>query len=531
MFTQHRAFFGKLLSLITVLALSLIYASCNSIEGNKQTVEPTTAVATPNASPICDPTALTIQVDKGAESGTIAPSCSDPDGDVPLTYSVVRPPQYGDLSASDFTGTNATGIYHQNRPTTSPIDSFEINISDSKGAAIPFVVTIGIQHPLAPVCTPSQISVTADSEGKAQVSLTCSDPNGGALSYDFSNGPWQGLLSGLTGQQNTGAYQQLHESGLRQDTFNATVSNGKLTTLVPVSVNINFNPPTCDPLVLAVPIGQSVNFTLSCKDLDNNTLTYSLLKPPPYGSLTGLGINTSSGTYTSDAATFPLDQTMDQFTVHVSNRYPEKFTDAIVPVIIVRPLTCTLGGNGYRTDQAGNRFYRVNTCGASEMSIVCTGGKDLNRDGHITYNFGFDIAPTYGAITWAHHPGTNDQTGAGVYQRNSGINQDKDEVTIHVTEEGGTTLSLPVIVRVCTPGDWTEDNHVDMADFFPFQTCFNGPGRPPAGSSPNECLCHFDFDDDLDVDTVTNPDGSNGGDFGVYNSLFTGPLTPLCPTP
>jgi hypothetical protein len=64
--------------------------------------------------------------------------------------------------------------------------------------------------------------------------------------------------------------------------------------------------------------------------------------------------------------------------------------------------------------------------------------------------------------------------------------------------------------------DADEDGDVDLADFSHFQSCFNGPNRPPTAAG----CCDMDFDKDSDVDLA---------DFGVFQGCFNGPnRSPAC---
>ena len=62
--------------------------------------------------------------------------------------------------------------------------------------------------------------------------------------------------------------------------------------------------------------------------------------------------------------------------------------------------------------------------------------------------------------------------------------------------------------------DADRDGDVDLNDFSAFQTCFNGPNRPPPAVVG--CLDR-DFDNDGDVDLM---------DFGVLQTCFNGPNRP-----
>jgi hypothetical protein len=62
--------------------------------------------------------------------------------------------------------------------------------------------------------------------------------------------------------------------------------------------------------------------------------------------------------------------------------------------------------------------------------------------------------------------------------------------------------------------DFDDDGDVDLADFGHFQSCFNGPNRPPAQATGCD---DADVDSDGDVDLA---------DFGVFQGCFNGPNRP-----
>jgi len=67
------------------------------------------------------------------------------------------------------------------------------------------------------------------------------------------------------------------------------------------------------------------------------------------------------------------------------------------------------------------------------------------------------------------------------------------------------------------PADFDADADVDLADFSRFQTCFNGPNRPPA--RPDCAGPDFDRDNDVDL-----------ADFSRFQTCFNGPnRPPSCP--
>jgi hypothetical protein len=80
-----------------------------------------------------------------------------------------------------------------------------------------------------------------------------------------------------------------------------------------------------------------------------------------------------------------------------------------------------------------------------------------------------------------------------------------------VSGECGSVVSNPAILDVALfIADFDEDCDADLSDFSLFQTCFNGPNRPPAVG----CTVNADFDNDADVDLI---------DFAMFQACFNGP--------
>ncbi len=96
---------------------------------------------------------------------------------------------------------------------------------------------------------------------------------------------------------------------------------------------------------------------------------------------------------------------------------------------------------------------------------------------------------------------------------------------IELTSDRSWTYAIAWDVRPVPTAraDFDGDGDVDIDDFAHFQSCFNGPNRPPAEPSPppaGGCL-DADFDGDADVDVA---------DFSQFQACFNGPNTrAACP--
>lgn len=74
------------------------------------------------------------------------------------------------------------------------------------------------------------------------------------------------------------------------------------------------------------------------------------------------------------------------------------------------------------------------------------------------------------------------------------------------------SITLTVQPNTVAP-DLDSDSDVDLGDFAVFQSCFNGPNRPPAQAGCEQS----DFDSDSDVDLC---------DFAKFQTCFNGPNRP-----
>lgn len=86
----------------------------------------------------------------------------------------------------------------------------------------------------------------------------------------------------------------------------------------------------------------------------------------------------------------------------------------------------------------------------------------------------------------------------------------------HTASQGNVSASYPAPLAanvLYVAADFDTDSDVDLVDFGRFQTCFNGPNRPPKTADCED----KDMDADGDVDLV---------DFGLFQGCFNGPNRP-----
>ena len=117
------------------------------------------------------------------------------------------------------------------------------------------------------------------------ITLSATDPQGAALTYQIVGGPSHGVLSGtapnLTYTPNSGY--------VGADSFTFTASNALYTSNVAtVSITVSaIQAPTANSQSVASSNGASVAITLTATDPNNFALTYSIVTQPTHGTLAG----------------------------------------------------------------------------------------------------------------------------------------------------------------------------------------------------------------------------------------------------
>jgi predicted phosphodiesterase len=263
-----------------------------------------------NRPPVADDQLVTTSEDTQVD---ITLTGSDPDGD-PLTYILVTDPCHGSL-----TGTVPNLTYTPD-PNFNGLDSFTFmandGILDSELATVSITVTPVADPPVA-----DNQSVTTKQNTVVDITLTASDPDGDALTYEVVTAPANGTLSGtapnLTYTPSPGY--------VGPDSFTFKANDGMTDSniaIISITVTVN-NPPVADSQLVETAEDTSVAITLTGSDPDGDPLTYILVTDPCHGSLSGTAPNL---TYTpnsnfngSDSFTFKVnDGELDSDTATVS---------------------------------------------------------------------------------------------------------------------------------------------------------------------------------------------------------------------
>jgi hypothetical protein len=232
-----------------------------------------------NHPPVATPQSVTTPENT---SKSITLTGTDVDGNA-LTYQVVASPGHGTLAG---TAPNLTYLPATNYFGT---DSFTFKANDGMTDSVPATVSINVtfvNHP--PVATPQSVSTLENTS--AAITLTGTDVDGNALTYQVVAGPTHGTLSGtapsLTYLPATNYF------GADSFTFKA---NDGMTDSVPatVSINVTFvnHPPVATAQSVTTPENTSKSITLAGTDADGNALTYQVVAGPAHGALSGTAPN------------------------------------------------------------------------------------------------------------------------------------------------------------------------------------------------------------------------------------------------
>ena len=330
---------------------------------------------TPNHVPMADLQSVTTAEDTPT---VINLTGSDPDGDT-VVYSVVTVPSHGSLS-----GTAPNLTYSPNKNFSGP-DSFTFKVND--GTADSALTTVAVT--VAPVNDPpvaNNIDVSVMEDMPIPVTLVGIDPDGDSLAYSIVTKPSNGILSGT--EPNMSYTPNTNFNGL--DSFTFRVSDGTLNS-IPGTVSLLVNPADDPPIAN----GNNVTVTedlvshimLTGSDPDGDPLTYSVLRTPNHGKLSGTAPNLI---YTPD----PNFSWLDSFTFRVndgkSDSVPATVMISVTPVndpptakddkIVTQedtPATIDVLANDTEVD---NELITI-----SEITEGKSGLVTKNNDGTLTY--------------------------------------------------------------------------------------------------------------------------------------------------
>jgi hypothetical protein len=217
---------------------------------------------------------------------------SDADGQ-PLTVTVSGNTNPALVTASyDATTKNLTLSYNANKNGTATI---QVKATDGIAEVeAGFKVTVTNSND-APVANAQE--VTAQEDTPQTITLTGSDADENALTYEIVTGPSQGSLSG-TGDQRT---YTPNANANGTDSFTFRVNDGAGFS-APATVSITVTAVNDAPVANAQSVSTAEDaakaITLTASDVDGDALSYAIVAQPVHGTLTGTG---ASRTYTPNA--------------------------------------------------------------------------------------------------------------------------------------------------------------------------------------------------------------------------------------
>ena len=306
-----------------------------------------------NDAPTAD--AIGVSVD---EDGTVAVTLTgaDIDGDS-LTFNVLTQPTNGTL-----TGVAPNLTYTPNADFNGA-DSFTFEVNDGTVSSQTETVSITV-NPVNDSPVADAGSVTTDEDVAVNITLSGSDTDGDALTFNVLTQPANGTLTGTAPNLTYTPGANFNGS----DSFTFEVSDGTASS-VAETVSITVNPindaPNADAASININEDGSAVITLTGTDVDGDTLTFNVLTQPANGTLTGTAPNL---TYTPNA---DFNGT-DSFTFEVSDG-----TVSSVP----QTVTVTVAAVN---DAPVADAQSVNTDEDTAVSIVLTGA-DVDGDS-LTFN-------------------------------------------------------------------------------------------------------------------------------------------------
>jgi autotransporter-associated beta strand protein len=164
-------------------------------------------------------------------------------------------------------------------------DSFAFKVTDSLvDSAIATVTVKVVQTNYAPVANSQSISLAAATT--QDILLSGSDVDGDMLNYRIINGPSKGSLAGIP----PNVIYSANSTYTGPDSFSFVVNDGLLDSAVG-TVLVTLTPPNIAPVAIAQSVSTAQNIAksiiVSATDANGGQLTYTIVKTPTHGSLTG----------------------------------------------------------------------------------------------------------------------------------------------------------------------------------------------------------------------------------------------------
>ena len=396
---------------------------------------------------------------------------SDPDGD-PMTYQVATDPAHGSLSGA------APDLTYVPSADFNGADSFTFTVNDGTADSDPATVTIAITAANDAPEADDQ-AVTAKESTDLEITLTASDVDGDALTFNVLSDPAHGALSG-TAPDLTYTPDVGYTGG---DSFTFDASDGDAgSNVATVSITVAPNSaPSADDQSVPTAEDTPAAITLTGSDVDGDPLTFSVTADPVNGTLDGtppdLTYTPAADFHGSDSLTFTVnDGTVDS-----------------------EPATVSISVTAVNDPPVAN-LQAVTTDEDTPVAITLT-GSDVDGDS-LTFN-----------ITAAPVNGTLDGTSPDLTYTPDSDFHGSDGFTYEADD--GTATSVPAAVTITV----TSVNDPPLADFT--LSCTNlSCGFTDTSTDDGTVASHsWDFGDGA-TSTAQNP-SHDYGDEGTYSVTLT----------
>ncbi|MEO5957702.1 MAG: Ig-like domain-containing protein, partial [Opitutaceae bacterium] len=242
------------------------------------------AIVTLTVRPINDAPVAASLTRSGSENTPIAITLSgtDVEGSA-LTFVRLTEPTNGTL-----TGT-APNLSYRSGANFSGTDSFTYKVNDGQADSAIATVTLVIDNPNDPPTANPQSGQTAEDTPLA-LTLTGSDPDGNALTYEIVSFPAHGVLADSGAARTYTPASNYHGS----DSFTFRVRDSEFPSS-PATVTLTVTPvddrPTANPQSLQTPEDTALAIVLAGSDVEGSALTFAVVIQPQHGTLSGTGAN------------------------------------------------------------------------------------------------------------------------------------------------------------------------------------------------------------------------------------------------
>lgn len=251
----------------------------NDGAADSNTVTISLAVEAVNDPPKANHQSVMTRLDRSA---FITLTGNDVDSDK-LQYSITTRPEHGSLVFGSNFDTSGQLTYTPDANYTGT-DSFTFVLNDGIVDSAPATVSINLTPNHIPVAEIQSVTTPEDTE--VVINLAGSDPDGDTVVYSVVTIPSHGGLSGTA--PNLTYMPNKNFSG--PDSFTFKVNDGtndSAVTTVSIAVAPANDPPVANNVELSVMEDIPIPITLAGIDPDGDTLTYTIVKKPANGTLSG----------------------------------------------------------------------------------------------------------------------------------------------------------------------------------------------------------------------------------------------------